>query len=145
MLVHTLEAEGLVITKITLIPLSEHVEVIYVFSQLDFRVERSFASFAVVPLVYIVVFELVYREWGVGHEALHTVRASEPRYFVVFGLDVKSQRAHFVVLLVASTASVSVPVASVIARLETKRPRFIWRQRNLLIFRFRSFITSNFF
>lgn len=56
MLVHAFEAEGFVITRLALIPLSEHMEVVDMLPQLYFSVEFSLAGSAVEPFIYAMFF-----------------------------------------------------------------------------------------
>lgn len=56
MLVHTFEAKRFVLAKLAFVPLAHHVEVVYVLSELHFRVENPFASVAFESIVNVVHF-----------------------------------------------------------------------------------------
>lgn len=90
MLVQTFETEGLVVAKITLVLLTEHVEVVDMFTQLNFSVESAFACVTFESVVDVVLLKLVDCEWSLRHELFRAVLAHKAGYLVVFGFNVEA-------------------------------------------------------
>lgn len=113
-LVHTLEAERLVIAKIALVFLAHHMKVVHVLPQLDLAVENALASVTIDAIVYVVLAELMHRERGRGHKALRASRTLELRYLIVLRFDVVTERAVFVVAIAAVRADNGGSVARIV-------------------------------